>query len=127
MKKMITAVVLAALALAAVWVGLYVYSVDNLPEALGEKNVTWQTADGGFFHVDEEGGIQGELPLAKGGMQPFWLGYREQYGEGFSDEELQKLLFTAGLRLRGTNIVFEIEEDRGGLNSNRYIFSRAGA
>ena len=107
--------------------GMQIYSSFYLPAALGQPDTTWVTDNGGELEVDEDGSIEGKLPLADGGEVEFDFVYSEQMGHGFEDvEEDAEPLFSAGMKLEGTNIVLRIESDNVGLSADKYAFRKAG-
>ena len=125
MKKgivtLLLVMVLGALGLGG-WAAMEIHSASRLSQALQEENVTWVSPDGGELRVGEDGAVTGALPLADGGRAEFFLGWREQYGEGLDEE--RNCLFSGGLRYRGNSIRLRIEADSVGLSRDRYAFTR---
>ena len=125
MKKFVLPGLIGALLALVLGVGLYFYPAIHAPDTMTERGVTWESRDGSWVQVREDGGVNGQLTLASGELLEFTLGWREAYGEGFADEDFQELVFTAGLRAWGDRLTFQIEQDRVGLAESRYSFRRA--
>ena len=124
MKKFVLPLLIGLVGVVLVYFGMQIYSSGNLPTLLTQEG-SWESVDGGSLQIEEDGSIEGELPLANGESVEFDLRWNEQFATAF-DEDTQAVLFSTGLRLRGTSLVFEIETDNAGLSADRYAFQRVG-
>ena len=123
MKKFILPAFLAILIGVIAVVTMQMKSAAQLPEAFREPDVTW-SGSSGSFHINEDGSINGVVLDADGEEVPFQLMWNEQYGEAFSTDGEEELLFTAGLRLWGSQITLLIETDNVGLGAEKLRFAR---
>ena len=126
MKKFILPAFVTVFLALLLYLGIQLYSAFFVPQVLMEKDVTWVNDNGGVLEIDEDGAVEGELPLADGTTVEFDFVWNEQSGTAFADDDLEETLFTTGLRLRGTNLILEIEEDQVGLSRDSYLFHRVG-